>query len=142
MTPTGMNGSMSGTFQVAADVIKVDASLGLVFGWAIVCKVDGEDYFDLQGDNIPEESMLEAAADFMANSRVAKEMHAGDEQGTVVFAFPLTTDVAKAFGITTKKTGLLIGMKPNSTMLQKFVSGELKGFSIGGSRITDEEVQS
>lgn len=132
---------MSGTFQVAADVIKVDASLGLVFGWAIVCKVDGKDYFDLQGDHIPEESMLEAAADFMANSRVAKEMHAGDEQGTVMFAFPLTTEVAKAFGITTSKTGLIIGMKPNSTMLAKFVSGELKGFSIGGSRIADEEVK-
>lgn len=131
---------MSKAFQVAADVIKVDTSLGLVLGWAIVCKVDGNDYFDVQNDHIPEDAMLEATVEFMQNSRIAKEMHTGDEQGTVVFAFPLTTEIAKAFGITTKKTGLLIGMKPGPAMLKKFVDGELKGFSIGGSRITDEEV--
>ena len=30
-------------FQTQADVIKVDDDLGLVFGWAIVCKQDGKD---------------------------------------------------------------------------------------------------
>lgn len=131
---------MSGTFQVAADVIKVDSSLGLVFGWAVICKEDNVDYYDVQGDHIPEDSMLDASADFMLHSRIAKEMHTGDEQGTVMFAFPLTTEIAKAFGIVTKKTGLMIGMKPNAEMLAKFVSGELKGFSIGGNRIVDEAV--
>jgi hypothetical protein len=37
-----------------AEVLKVDESLGLVLGWAIVCKKDGCDYFDLQEDHIPE----------------------------------------------------------------------------------------
>jgi hypothetical protein len=85
--------------------------------------------------------MLGAAVDFMQNSRVAKEMHAGDSKGSVLFAFPLTTEIAKSFGIETSTTGLMIAMKPdNADMLAKFKSGELTGFSIGGRRITDETV--
>jgi len=123
-----------------ASVCKVDDGLGLVFGWAIVCGENGEDYYDTQGDHIPEQSMLEAAADFMENSRVAKDMHDGEAVGSVVFAFPMTTEIAKSLGIDTAKTGLLIAMKPSPDILAKFKSGEYSGFSIGGSRIEDEDV--
>ena len=123
-----------------AEVLKVDESLGLVLGWAIVCKKDGEPYFDLQDDHIPEDAMLAASADFMLHSRVAKEMHAGDAAGSIVFAFPMTTEIAKAFGVETKTTGLMIAMKPASDeMLAKFRNGMLTGFSIGGVRIQDED---
>lgn len=116
-----------------ATLVKVDESLGLVFGYAIVSKIDGEDYYDLHGDHIPESVMLEAATDFMQEGRVAKDMHEGDAAGTVVFAFPLTTDIAKSLDIEVSKTGLLIAMKPDSDeMLAKFASGEYTGFSIGG----------
>ena len=86
--------------------------------------------------------MLEAAADFMQNSRVAKDMHIAGEEGvlpgSVVFAFPLTEEIAKAFDIKTNKTGLLVGMKPgDETILQKFRSGEYTGFSIGGFAASD-----
>lgn len=124
-----------------AEVLKVDDSLGLVLGWAIVCKRDGCDYWDLQEDHIPEASMLSAAVDFMQNSRVAKEMHSGEASGSVVFAFPLTEDISKAFGIESKTTGLMIAIKPDSDeMLAKFRDGTLSGFSIGGHRLDDEEV--
>jgi hypothetical protein len=121
-------------------VLKVDEGLGLVFGFAIVCKVDGVDYFDTQEDNIPEESMLHATTDFMLAKRVAKEMHTGDQVGDIVFAFPLTTDIAKSLDIVTKRTGLLIGMKPEKSVLAKFKNGTYTGFSIGGVRVKDEEV--
>jgi hypothetical protein len=123
-----------------AEVLKVDESLGLVLGWAIVCKKDGVDYWDLQEDHIPESSMLSAAVDFMQHSRVAKEMHGGESAGSVLFAFPMTEDIAKAFGIETNTTGLMIAMKPDSdAMLSKFRDGTLTGFSIGGHRIHDED---
>lgn len=126
----------------ASTILKVDAELGLVFGFAIVCKQDGEPYFDLQDDHIPEDSMLKAATNFMEHSRAAKEMHAGDRVGDIVFAFPLTTDIAKSLQIETKMTGLLIAMKPSDPeVLRKFKDGELTGFSIGGRRIVDEEVE-
>lgn len=128
----------------------INEELGLVFGWAIVCKVDGEDYYDLQRnretgeaepDHIPEASMLESSADFMANSRLGNEMHARPDSGTYLFAFPLTAEIAKAMGITAyKKTGLMIAYKPEPAVLAKFKSGEYTGFSIEGLRIKDEEV--
>ena len=83
--------------------------------------------------------MLKSALDFMENSQVAREMHGKTPEGqrkqagTVVFAFPLTADIAKALDIETSTTGLLIAVKPDATMLAKFKSGELTGFSIGGS---------
>ena len=127
--------------QKYAEVLKVDDSLGLVFGWAIVCKQDGADYFDLQNDCIPEASMLSAATDFMQHSRVSKEMHTGNETGTVLFAFPLTEDIAKAFGVDTKTTGLMIAVRPHDdATLAKFRDGTYTGFSIGGRRVTDEEI--
>lgn len=123
-----------------AEVVKVDSELGLVFGFGIVCKIDGEPYYDLQGDHIPEDAMLKAATDFMAHSRAAKEMHAGDQVGDVIFAFPLTQEIADVMSITTKYTGWLVAMKPSPEVLAKFKSGEYTGFSIGGKRLQDELV--
>lgn len=126
-----------------AQVIKVDTQLGLVLGWAVICKKNGEAYFDSQGDHIPEESMLEAAADFMQHYRIGKDLHRISPAGTIVFAWPLTDEVAKAFDIETDQTGLMIAMKPNAELLEKFRSGEYKGFSIGGKRVPEhtEEVE-
>lgn len=130
-------------FETSAKICKVDESLGLVFGWAIICKKNGEDYFDVQGDHIPEAAMLEASTDFMIHSRMAKDMHRADGElpGMIVHSFPLTTEIAKSFQIETEDTGLLIAMKPDDQeVMQKFVSGEYTGFSIGGKYIENEEV--
>ena len=126
------------------EFVKVDEELGLVFGFAIVCKTGGEDYYDLHNDYIQEDSMLKAATDFMLHSRMAGDMHgrSGDDpipDGTVVFAYPLTTEVAKSLDIQTNQTGLLIDLKPSQEVLDKFKSGEYKGFSIGGSYIENED---
>ena len=123
------------------EVAKVDDDLGLVFGWAIVCTEDGQPYFDLQGDHIPEDAMLKAATDFMLHSRRADTMHDMQESGTVLYTMPLTSEVKKAFGIECSKSGLMVAMKPNPTMHAKFRSGELKGFSIGGFRGEDEDLE-
>jgi hypothetical protein len=71
-------------------VVKTSRRLGLVFGYAIVCKVrnaDGklEDYYDsgsidpddgkAYSDHIPEQVMLEAASEFMKSQRVATDDH-------------------------------------------------------------------
>lgn len=129
------------SFEIRGEFLKADDQLGLVFGWAIVCTEDGADYYDLQGDHIPEDAMTKAALDFMQNSQVARDMHAGEQTGSVVFAFPLTADVAKAYRIKTKKTGFMIAVKPDEEMLKRFQLGELTGFSIGGFRLEDEEVE-
>lgn len=132
-----------------ARIFKVDERLGLVLGYALVCKVDGEPYFDLGNpqkgeppEHMPEEGMLEAALDFMQKSRVAQDSHSGREVGTYPFCFPMTTDIAKSLGIQTRKTGLIVGYLPNDDdMLQKYASGEYTGFSIGGTRVESEIVE-
>lgn len=129
---------MSVQFERTCDVLKVDQRLGLVFGFAIVSKVNGEDYFDTQGDHIPEDAMMKASMDFMKNSRMSKDMHKGDKDGEVVFAFPLTTEIAKSLDIKTRQTGLLIGMKPSKKVLEKFANGSYTGFSIGGGYVESE----
>lgn len=121
-------------------VAGVNAELGLVFGWGIICKVGGVDYVDVHKNHVPEEAMVEATTEFMKSARVAGDMH---ERGTtpelaagcVVHSFPLTTEIAKAMGIETGKTGWMIAMAPDAAMLAKFKSGEYTGFSIGGEHI-------
>lgn len=125
--------------SISCDVIKTDASRRLVFGLAIVCKVDGEDYYDLQGEHIPEGVMFDAALEFAKSARVAKEMHAGDQVGMFPFIFPLTTEVAEALNITTTKTGMLVAMQADPEQFERFETGELTGFSIGGSGLVVEE---
>ena len=132
---------MADKFNQTISFTKVDGDLGLILGFAIICKQDGQPYYDTQGDYIPEGAMLEAATEFMQNSRVAKEMHEGDEKGQVVFAFPLTEDIAKAFEIETPRTGLMVAIKPEDPeILEKFKNGDYTGFSIGGVRVEDEPV--
>jgi hypothetical protein len=130
--------SKSRDFRLNCDVLKRDDSQGLVMGWGIICTENGERYFDVQKDHIPDDAMFKSACDFMANSRMASDMHSGKKVGTIVFAWPMTAEIAKAFGIETDKTGLMVAMRPSPELLAKFQSGEYTGFSIGGKRIKDE----
>lgn len=116
-------------------MIKVDDSLRLVFGWAQICTVDGEPYYDTDNQHFPEDVTLKAWSDFMLSDlRAHKAMHNGEDVGEVAFAFPMTKDIAESLGFdVTKQTGVIAGVRVNDeAMLQKFRSGEYKGFSIGG----------
>lgn len=128
------------TKRLDCTVAKVDESLGLVFGWAIVCTEDGDPYVDTQGDYIPDRAMLKAATKFAKGARQGGDMHSCDD-GVIVHQFPLTAEVAKAFGIKCDKTGLMIAMEPFDHTLAKFKNGERTGFSIGGRRITDTPME-
>lgn len=135
-------------FTASAQIAKVDDELGLVFGYAVVCKeldltkAAGErvlvEHYDTQGHHIPENVMLKAATDFALNSRASKDMHKGEDIQTAVFNFPMTEEIAKALGITIEKSGWLIAIKPSPDILAKYKSGEYTGFSIGGSGQLEE----
>lgn len=140
-----MGADLSSQNQVLkATACKVDATLGLVFGWGIICAEKNaagefEDHYDLQGDHIPEPVMVEATSDFMLNGREAHDMHTGKHIGAIVHSFPLTKDIADAMDIVTAKTGWMVAMKPEAGVLAKFQSGEYRGFSIGGGCTYDLE---
>lgn len=133
---------MTESFEATTSICKVDDSLGLVFGYAMVCKINGEDHFDTQGHHIPEDTMLRTLTKFMDSGSIAKEMHTGEQVGKYLFAFPMTTEIAKSLGITVEQTGALVAMKPDSdTTLQKFRDGTFTGFSIGGINPTFEDAE-
>lgn len=112
---------------------KVDEGLGLVFGWGIICTQKGQPYYDLQGDYIPDDVMLKGVTDFMQNARVAKDMHTGEPIGAIVHSFPLTKEIAEAFGIKADQTGWLVAMHPtDKNILKSFRDKQRTGFSIGG----------
>ena len=113
-------------------IAKIDTRLGLVFGWAVVCSQDSQPYFDLQGHNIEPSGLLKAASEFMLKSRRARKQHTEESAGEIVFCWPLTADIAGAFGIESRTTGLMIGMKCTKEVLAKFADGTYSGFSIGG----------
>lgn len=116
------------------DFEKVDEGEGIVYGWAIVCTIDDEPYIDLQGDHIPVDAMLDAAAEFMTKSeRPGLDMHAGSARGDIVFAVPITKRTHKQLGMSVNKEGLYIGWKPRDAEAMELVKGgDRLGFSIGG----------
>lgn len=127
-------------------VCKVDTGLGLVFGWAQICKVNGEDYYDSDNQHMPEAVTLgdneSGWLGFMKTARVHKAMHDGKQVGDVVFAFPAFSDIMKSLGFEPiGKTGIIAAVQvSDKPTLQKFHSGEYTGFSVGGSAAwADEE---
>ncbi len=139
-------------FRTDAQILKVSTELGLIFGFAMICKVQDEQgnffpYNDTDDDQFDELGMLEAVTEFAMTKRVACDMHARDEDGQpvqdggVIHHFPMTEEIAKALGIITPRTGLLVALRPdNPETLEKARRGEYTGFSIGGVVIEAEEV--
>lgn len=127
-------------FSHVAKVNRIDKRLGIVFGWAVESVRKGERHFDTQGDHYTEEAMVADFADFMLKSRTSGEMHEAAD-GDVVFLFPLTSELAKAFEIETERTGVMVGIKPSPAVLAKFEDGTYTGFSIGGQRLEEEVVE-
>ena len=140
-------------FKTQAQILKADTSLGLIFGFAMICKVRQDDGTfaefwdgDKPNDHFPEQGMLEASTEFAKSKRVACSMHARDANqqpvpdGGVVHHFPLTEAIAKALGIDTPYTGLLIALAPdNPESLEKAADGTYTGFSIGGEVIEADD---
>jgi hypothetical protein len=136
-------------------ILKVDEGEGIVYGWAIVSKIDGKPYYDLNIDhdgpyagervpeNIPEATLAKCGLDFVDKGAVGNEMHAGPDRGDFPFVMPMTTELFKGlFGLDQPpKSGLIVGYRPPADVLQKFKDGEYTGFSIEGGRLEYMEHQ-
>lgn len=105
----------------------------LIFGWAIVCTVDGVEHYDCENTHIPEDEMFKAAIDFYTKRRVGKHNYEGKLAGTVDYSLPLTSEIASIYGMTSNMTGWLIAWRPlHAGVIDQFRQGDLRGFSIGG----------
>jgi len=134
---------------MCSKILKIDEGEGLVYGFAVVSKINGEPYYDLNIDHegehagkrvpehIPEEALAKGGLGFVDSGAAGNEMHDGPDRGDFPFVFPMTTEIFKAlFGLdNAPKTGLIVGHRPPPDVLQKFKSGEYTGFSIEGARL-------
>ncbi|HEV8077035.1 MAG TPA: XkdF-like putative serine protease domain-containing protein, partial [Marinobacter sp.] len=119
--------------EKATDILKVDTARRIVWGWASVSTMKGELVTDRQGDRIAPDQMEKMADRFMRSARAAKAMHDGDDVGEVIHSFPLTQELAKAFGIETDREGWITGTYIKSDAeWDKVLKGEYRGLSIGG----------
>ncbi len=116
-----------------SDILKVDSERRIVWGWASVSTMKGELVTDLQGDRIAPSEMEKMADRFMRSARAAKAMHMGGDVGEVIHSFPLTKELADAFGIQTDREGWITGTYVKSDAeWAKVLKGEYRGLSIGG----------
>lgn len=121
------------------DVKVLKTSSKLVYGWAMVNKIRGEDgelvpYLDTDNEYFPEEVSLKAFEEYMTGDRLVDNIHDEKPIGQIVFAFPMITEIADAFGLTEHlpQTGIIVGMRVDDPeILKKYESGEYTGFSIG-----------
>jgi hypothetical protein len=136
-------------------ILKVDEGEGIVYGWAIVSKIDGEKYYDLNIDhagphagepvpeNVPEATLAKCALGFVDAGAPGNEMHEGPDRGTSPFVMPMTSELFKGlFGLDQPpKTGLIVGHRPPADVLAEVQGWEYTGFSIEGGRLDYMEHQ-
>lgn len=124
----------SSEITATARFVKAVPALGLAFFWAFKSTDEnGDAYHDLQGDQVvADDDMIEAAMRFMEDGGLVDQQHDESTIGKVVFAMPMTPDVAKAFSIDTKQSGLMVALKASPDVLEKLQSGEYTGVSIAG----------
>lgn len=138
-------------FEMSGDIVKLDNSQHMVFGWASIVTIDGKEITDTQDDMISVNTIENAAYEFVLYARKGGEMHQSGADGnvtgigrlieSVVFTHEKQTAMlnslhAQGIGgaiLDLRCEGWWIGFKVDSQETwNKVVSGDLKAFSIGG----------
>lgn len=121
-------------FDKHVAIEKVDEEQRMVWGWAYVCQDEnGQQVVDHSGQIVELAEIHKAAHEFMQESRLGGEMHAG-EAGSVPESIVVTDAVAQELGITSRKRGWFIGYHVDDDAAWEGVkSGRYQAFSIGGS---------
>lgn len=110
-----------------------DEELGLAWFWAFTStEKSGAPHYDHHGDQVAADTeMVRAVLDYMKRGGAVDEMHDYEStEGRVVFAMPVTDEVAKLAGIS--QTGLLVTIKCTAEQIAKLKDGTYTGVSIAG----------
>lgn len=127
-----------GGFEFVIDIKKAAPDQQMIFGWASVSSINGQDIIDKQGDIVPVEELEKAAYDFTLYSRTHGEMHENIGTGRMIESMVFTPEKA-ALGVVAKNEkgepmmGWWVGFKvENPQTWADARSGRLPEFSIGG----------
>ena len=120
-------------YGIKATVAKVDKDMQVAWGWFSVVTEKGKPVVDFHGDIIQEKDLLQAAHNYMLESRAGKVMHNGRRVADVVESIVFTKELQDALGIDLGRVGWFGAMKyKDPDAWKKVKSGELSEFSIGG----------
>jgi hypothetical protein len=128
----------AGEFEFAVAVTKVDQAQQMIFGWASVSSVNGEDIIDKQGDIVPIEALEKGVYDYVLYSREHGDMHSKVGCGKLIESMVFTPKKAAA-GITARNENgePMMGWWGGWKILDKKVwdaiaAGDRPELSIGG----------
>ena len=122
------------------EIKKANEEKRIVYAWAYVCSVSGDQVVDHSGDVIDEEEMERMAYDFMEEYRDGGEMHNRRGVASAVASMPFTKELQESLGIDVGKVGWLIVFRINDDdVWEKVKNGTYKMMSIGG-KATREKI--
>jgi broad specificity phosphatase PhoE len=125
-------------WSIEIDVTKTDEDQQLVFGWASVSSIGGEDVVDKQGDIILEDELEKAAYDFVLYCRKQGDMHERVGVGRLVESIVFTKQKQDALNIDLGMVGWFVGFKVDDPgVWKKIKDGSLPEFSIGGKAVRE-----
>lgn len=142
----GLRKLANGDFEFVIDIEKADPDKQMIFGWASITHVNGQEIVDKQGDAIQlmdnpadgSKGLESAAYDFVLYSRTHGEMHDNIGTGKLVESIVFTPEKA-ALGLVAKNEkgeticGWWTGFRvDNAGTWASHKRGELPEFSIGG----------
>lgn len=131
-------GTEKAEWSVPFKVEKADEEQRLIFGWASVATVSGQEVVDRQGDIIPVEELERAAYDFVLNSRTHGHMHETKGTGRLIESCVFSAEKQRALGIDLQKEGWWVGfIVENDDIWAAIKRGELPEFSIGGRAVPE-----
>lgn len=135
VTDTGI-GTEKADWSVPFKVAKADEEQRLIFGWASVVEISGQEVVDRQGDIISPEELESAAYDFVLSSRAHGHMHDVTGTGQLVESMVFTKEKQAALGIDIGKVAWWVGFYVESDdVWDALKRGELPEFSIGGKAV-------
>lgn len=140
---------MSDTFQMRAEIKKVDPEQHIAFGWLYVSETaDGSQVIDHSEQYVDAADLEAAAYDYVLSSRAGSSMHTefydGDGNPVAVLCEAVVTTREKqaAWGLPegSMPVGLWVGFKVyDEDLWNRIKSGELTMFSIGGSAVSSPD---
>lgn len=117
-------------------------------GFGCFSMKDGVEYVDLHGDHFSDDELFKAVGGLMKQPFDTREInveHLGAAQGSIVTAFALTEDIAKAMTPpidTGGNYGVLVDFEPSADLLKRIEAGEMLCLSMEGKAHDVEVVKS
>lgn len=125
------------------EIIKIDTTRNLVFGWANVSlRKDGQQILDTQDHKVDIEELENAAYVFNIEYRASGEMHKGNAVGQMVESFVVTPEKLEKMGLAEDalpKAWWVGFYFEDDNVVQKVKDGTYKMFSIQGRAKLERE---